>query len=158
MGQPARRASGAYARYLRAVVIGAVLLLMLGIMALGLRGGGASAPAAPGAVGTPNPGDAQLTARGREVYAATCAVCHGATLAGHPAWTVGAGEGLAPPLDASGPSPGKSTVQLVAITRDGTAAGMPGYGGTLSDEDLRAVVSYIVSTWPPEARAAQPAE
>lgn len=158
MSQPARRRPGAYARYMRAVVIGAVLLLLLGMVALGLRGGGRSAVLAPGEPRALAPDDARLTARGREVYAATCAVCHGATLAGHPAWTAGAGAGLAPPLDAGGPSPGRSAVQLVAITRDGTAAGMPGYGGTLSAEDIRAVLSYIISTWPPEVRAAQPAE
>lgn len=32
---------------------------------------------------------------------------------------------------------------------------MPGFGGTLSDEEIRAVLAYIKSSWPPKIRAEQ---
>jgi mono/diheme cytochrome c family protein len=142
---------------MRAVAVGAVLLLMAGVLALSFRArpdaGGVS-----GGIITLAPDDARLVADGRVVYAESCAVCHGATLEGHPAWSGGSGDGLAPPLSAAGPSPSKSDAELVEITRAGTANGMPGFAGALSDAEIRAVLSYIESTWPPEARVEQPAE
>jgi mono/diheme cytochrome c family protein len=32
---------------------------------------------------------------------------------------------------------------------------MPGFGGALSDDEIRAVIDYIKSTWPDEIRRAQ---
>jgi mono/diheme cytochrome c family protein len=152
--KPRRRPSRAYRRYLRAVVIGGVLLLMLAIVTLALR------PRPPGgevqAVGALVPGDRRLVAEGRAVYERACAACHGAELEGHPAWAAG-GEGLAPPLDASGPAPTKSDADLIRITSEG-APGMPGYGASLTGDEIRAALSYMKSSWSPAAQTAQPAE
>jgi mono/diheme cytochrome c family protein len=146
---PRRRPGGSYARALRAAAIGGVALLMAGVTAFGLLGtpGGRAGQGGERRTAPLDPQDARLVAQGREVYARSCAVCHGALLEGHPSWQEGAANGLASPLDASGPSPGKSDAELLTITRDGSASGMPAFGGALSDEEIRAVLSYIKSTW-----------
>ena len=63
----------------------------------------------------------------------------------------------APPHDATGHTWHHPDTQLFAITRHGTAAlvgngyksRMEGFGDTLSDDDILAVLAYIKSTWPP---------
>jgi mono/diheme cytochrome c family protein len=37
----------------------------------------------------------------------------------------------------------------------GYQSDMPGFGGALSDDEIRAVLDYIKSTWPDEVRRAQ---
>jgi mono/diheme cytochrome c family protein len=163
-----RRGPGAaYSRYLRGVVIGGFLLLMLGIVLAGLRpseGG----PGSPLPVAAPDASDAALVERGRALYVSSCASCHGARLEGQESWQDAppGGPALAPPLDASGPAPQQSDATLFGITKWGGQAyaqpgylnAMPAFGGALSDEDIRAILSYIESTWPPDVRAAQPVE
>jgi mono/diheme cytochrome c family protein len=159
----ARKAAGSsYARLLRVVVFGGVLLLMLGIVALSLRPQGRSGPGQ-----ALDPGDTRLVTEGQALYGRYCAACHGTQLEGRAGWQEipPGGPALAPPLDASAHAWHHPDAQLFGIVRDGGQAyspegymnGMPAFGGTLSDAEIRAILSYIKSTWPAEVQTAQPA-
>lgn len=106
----------------------------------------------------------QLTL-GRTVYAENCASCHGINLEGQPDWKSRNANGRmpAPPHDATGHTWHHADAQLFAITKFGTAAvvrngyqsDMPGFGDTLSDDEISAVLAYIKSTWPDQEAAYQ---
>lgn len=102
--------------------------------------------------------------RGRAVYVEHCAACHGARLDGQPDWQVRGPDGLlpAPPHDASGHTLHHGDDTLLRIVRDGMAALVPGYrttmpayAGVLSDAEIRDVLAWIRSTWPPRLQAIQ---
>ena len=110
------------------------------------------------------PDDATLTERGRQVYLAHCAACHGAELQGQPDWRTRGADGSlpAPPHDASGHTWHHPDELLFRMTKYGVgrAAGlegyesaMPAYEGLLDDEEIVAVLSWIKSQWPAEVRA-----
>lgn len=112
--------------------------------------------------------DERVLARGREVYAAHCAACHGARLEGQPNWRERGADGRlpAPPHDATGHTWHHADEALIRITRLGVAAAanlpgydsaMPAYQGVLADDDIVAVLSWIKSQWPPQERAWQEA-
>jgi mono/diheme cytochrome c family protein len=69
----------------------------------------------------------------------------------------------APPHDASGHTWHHPDGVLFRITKEGPAAvvgggyesDMPGFGDILGDEDIRAVLAFIKSTWPERERAYQ---
>jgi mono/diheme cytochrome c family protein len=71
----------------------------------------------------------------------------------------------APPHDASGHTWHHPDDVLFGITKRGLApyappgyvSDMPAFGGTLSDDEIRAVLAYIKSQWPPQIRARQKA-
>jgi mono/diheme cytochrome c family protein len=106
-----------------------------------------------------------LVAEGREIYAAQCAACHGVELEGQPGWRspLPSGRLPAPPHDASGHTWHHSDAVLFRIVKDGTAAvvgggyesDMPAFGEVLGDDEIRAVLSYIKSTWPERERQHQ---
>lgn len=111
---------------------------------------------------------AQQAARialGQRLYAENCASCHGVDLEGQPDWKTPNAQGRlpAPPHDASGHTWHHSDEQLFAITKFGTAAlvgngyesDMIGFGDTLGDDEIRAVLDYIKSTWPDREAARQ---
>lgn len=114
-----------------------------------------------------NPDDVQQVARGKPVYANHCAACHGVRLEGQPDWRnkLPSGRMPAPPHDATGHTWHHPDPVLFGITKHGLIPGkyappgyqsdMPAYGGTLSDEDIWAVLAYIKSSWPQEIRRAQ---
>jgi mono/diheme cytochrome c family protein len=114
-----------------------------------------------------DPDDTQLVARGKSVYDQYCGSCHGVRLEGQPNWKdkLPTGRMPAPPHDASGHTWHHPDSVLFGITRLGLVPGkyappkyesdMPGFGGTLSDDDIWAVLAYIKSSWPPEIRKAQ---
>ena len=112
-----------------------------------------------------NPGEAAAIARGRQLYAANCASCHGAKLEGQPDWKrpLPSGRMPAPPHDASGHTWHHPDGVLLRITKEGPAAvvgngyesDMQGFGDVLSDEEIRAVLTFIKSTWPDRERAYQ---
>jgi len=96
-------------------------------------------------------------ALGQQVYAERCASCHGANLEGQPDWMQRKADGRlpAPPHDATGHTWHHSDRQLFQIVKDGIAAILPGYetdmpafGGVLTDDEIRAALDYIKSTWP----------
>jgi mono/diheme cytochrome c family protein len=109
--------------------------------------------------------DAATIARGETLYAGRCASCHGAKLEGQPDWKspLPSGRMPAPPHDASGHTWHHPDGVLFRITKEGPAAvvdggyesDMPGFGDILGDEDIRAVLAFIKSTWPERERAYQ---
>jgi mono/diheme cytochrome c family protein len=111
-----------------------------------------------------DPNDAALISRGKVVYAEQCASCHGASLEGQPDWRhrLPNNRMPAPPHDATGHTWHHSDKQLFDMTKIGPAglvpgyqSDMPGFKDILSDADIRAVLSYIESTWPAEIRERQ---
>ena len=106
----------------------------------------------------PTEASAERLDRGRAIYAANCASCHGAKLEGQPDWKsrLPSGRLPAPPHDASGHTWHHPDGVLFRITKEGPAAvvgggyqsDMPGFAGVLSDEDIHAVLDFIKSTWP----------
>jgi mono/diheme cytochrome c family protein len=102
-------------------------------------------------------------ALGEKLYAQQCASCHGANLEGQPDWRKRLPNGRfpAPPHDASGHTWHHPDEVLFAITKHGLVppyapagyeSDMPAFGGKLSDQQIRAVLAYIESRWPPELR------
>lgn len=110
-------------------------------------------------------GEATVIAHGRQLYAEYCAVCHGANLEGQPDWKkpLPSGRMPAPPHDASGHTWHHPDGVLFRITKEGPAAvvgngyesDMPGFGNVMSDEEIRAVLAFVKSTWPERERAYQ---
>lgn len=106
--------------------------------------------------------DAQAVALGRSLYDRHCASCHGANLEGQPNWRQRRADGRlpAPPHDETGHTWHHPDAQLIALTKYGPAAfvqgtyesDMPGFEGTLSDQEIVAVLAFIKSTWPVEIR------
>ena len=110
--------------------------------------------------------DAATLARGQQLYTQHCASCHGAELEGQPNWRQRRADGRlpAPPHDASGHKWHHSDAQLFKLTKRGPAGLVPGYasdmpafGGVLDDDEIRAVLLFIKSTWPADIRARQEA-
>lgn len=132
--------------------IGALILAFFGVWR---HGGSAST-----AVASPD-----VIAQGRQVYTDQCAVCHGADLEGQPDWrsALPSGRLPAPPHDDSGHTWHHSSEVLFRIVKEGTAAivgggyesDMPGFAGVLNDAEIRAVLAYIMSTWPERERLYQ---
>lgn len=103
---------------------------------------------------------------GEGIYKAECASCHGAKLEGQPDWRIRRADGKlpAPPHDASGHTWHHPMEQLAAITKlgmvppnapPGYVSDMPAFGGKLTDRQIRHVLAYIESQWPPEIRASR---
>lgn len=101
---------------------------------------------------------------GEAIYKAECASCHGANREGQPDWRTRKADGRlpAPPHDASGHTWHHPYEQLFAIVKfgmvppqapEGYVSDMPAYGGKLTDEQIRRVLTWIESTWPSEIRA-----
>tara|TARA_R110000751_G_scaffold43895_8_gene100918 strand:- start:5137 stop:5622 length:486 start_codon:yes stop_codon:yes gene_type:complete len=110
------------------------------------------------------PVTADELALGQELYAANCASCHGANLEGQPDWKrrLDSGRMPAPPHDETGHTWHHADRQLFTITKLGVGGVVPGYEsdmpafeGVLTDEEIRAVLAFIKSTWPDRQRAFQ---
>lgn len=112
--------------------------------------------------------DRDLT-NGQTLYAEQCASCHGVDLEGQPNWQTPDENGIlpAPPHDETGHTWHHDNQLLFEYTRlggeaalaargiDGFASGMPGFGGTLTDDDIWDILAYIRSTWPERVQAIQ---
>lgn len=102
---------------------------------------------------------------GRRVYDEQCAACHGRELEGQPDWRTRRADGKlpAPPHDASGHTWHHPDAVLFEIVKHGVqrfaganyASDMPAYEGKLSDAEIRAVIAYVKSRWPEQAREYQ---
>tara|TARA_R110000868_G_scaffold399591_1_gene673454 strand:- start:6237 stop:6641 length:405 start_codon:yes stop_codon:yes gene_type:complete len=102
---------------------------------------------------------------GAALYQQNCASCHGTELQGQPDWRSPGPDGRlpAPPHDGTGHTWHHGDDILFRITRDGTAAvvggeyesDMPGFGDSLRDAEIRAILDYIKTTWPERERAYQ---
>ncbi len=108
-----------------------------------------------------DPSNAQVVDLGRKVYAAHCAVCHGANLEGQANWRERLPNGRmpAPPHDETGHTWHHPDRVLFAITRDGLSppyaprgyeSDMQAFRGRLSDEEIWAALAFIKSRWRPE--------
>jgi mono/diheme cytochrome c family protein len=112
-----------------------------------------------------DPGNRAQVALGQDIYARTCASCHGANLEGQPNWQqeLPTGGRPAPPHDETGHTWHHADETLFTIVRDGGQAvsppgyknNMPAFGSRLSDEEIWAVIAYIKRSWPPEIQALQ---
>ncbi|HEY0857585.1 MAG TPA: cytochrome c [Albitalea sp.] len=113
-----------------------------------------------------DPKDAAQVARGEPLYRRHCASCHGAKLEGQPEWRQRKPDGRlpAPPHDASGHTWHHPNELLVNIVRgglvppwapEGYASDMPAFARVLSDDEIRATLAFIQSSWPPEVWAAR---
>lgn len=140
------------------VVAGGLVLAGIGAAAILVRPGDEATRAAL------RPDDLSRVALGETVYAAHCAACHGANLEGEPDWRDRKPDGLlpAPPHDETGHTWHHPDQVLFELTKYGLPneiggqpyrSAMPAYEGTLSDDEILAVLSYIKSTWPPQVRA-----
>jgi mono/diheme cytochrome c family protein len=98
--------------------------------------------------------DAGAVARGQTVFLANCAACHG---------TKGKGDGPAaaglnpPPVDFTSPlhRQHKTDDLILWVTQGIPGSAMPAFGGTLSDAEIRDVVTYVQSlSFASAARAA----
>jgi mono/diheme cytochrome c family protein len=101
---------------------------------------------------------AETLALGDRLYAQHCASCHGANLEGQPDWRSRLPNGRmpAPPHDESGHTWHHPDEVLFGVTKHGLVppyappgyeSDMPGFAGTLSDDEIRAVLAYIASHW-----------
>lgn len=105
------------------------------------------------AAGAPPP-PADVVARGAAVYDAHCASCHGANLEGQPNWKIALPDGSlpAPPHDIDGHTWHHGDAELLRIIAQGGTiympdSKMPGFAGTLSDEEMRAILAFIKTHW-----------
>lgn len=109
--------------------------------------------------------DNPAVVRGRVLYDANCASCHGRNLEGQPDWRSPGPDGRfpAPPHDATGHTWHHSDADLIAyITLGGQEAlgrmgvsfdsGMPGFGDVLSAQEIAEILHYLKSHWPERER------
>ncbi|MDN5788587.1 cytochrome c [Pseudorhodobacter sp.] len=106
--------------------------------------------------------------RGRVLYDANCAACHGQNLEGQPDWRSPRPDGRfpAPPHDAAGHTWHHSDTALIDyITLGGEEAlaqmgvsfdsAMPAFGDVLSTQEIADILAYIKSRWPDRERQFQ---
>ncbi|WP_239025206.1 c-type cytochrome [Rhodoligotrophos defluvii] len=116
--------------------------------------------------GRADPDDPRQVALGETIYQRYCASCHGARLEGQPNWRARKPDGRlpAPPHDATGHTWHHPDEQLFRITKSGLGpplapsgyeSDMPAFGGTLTDEQIWAVLAFIKSQWPAAIQARQ---
>ncbi len=97
---------------------------------------------------------------GEVTYGQYCASCHRADLSGDPEWKTRNADGSLrpPPHDNTGHTWHHSDTLLLSLTRDDSVfpeSRMPSFGGTLTDDEIIAVLEFIKSSWGPEERAFQ---
>ena len=104
----------------------------------------------------------QNIVRGKSLYTAQCASCHGVNLEGQPNWRVRNADGIlpAPPHDETGHTWHHDNALLFLYTKlggegvlklrdiEGFKSGMPAFSEILSDDEIRDILAYIQSTWP----------
>jgi mono/diheme cytochrome c family protein len=99
---------------------------------------------------------AEQVALGRDLYATHCASCHGGNLEGQPNWQAPLPDGRmpAPPLDATGHAPHHGDPQLFRVVKEGMEAvspgrpsDMPAFAGVLSDDEIRAIIAFLKTSW-----------
>lgn len=109
------------------------------------------------------------TSVGAEIYAATCASCHGANLQGQPDWQTPNADGSLPPPphNEDGHTWHHSDRVLLDYIRLGGAmalaqsgvenfnSGMPEFGSILTEAEIDAVLDYIKSSWPENIKTVQ---
>jgi mono/diheme cytochrome c family protein len=112
-----------------------------------------------------DPTNPEQVAAGQHFYDLTCATCHGKNLEGEKNWQspLPTGGLPAPPHDESGHTWHHPDEILFRVTKLGGGAeappgfksNMPAFSGSLSDEQIWAILAYIKSRWPPHIRSRQ---
>lgn len=113
-----------------------------------------------------DPTDTVQVSRGEKVYQRFCSLCHGKNLQGQSDWRERGPNGKmpAPPHDESGHTWHHSDDMLFGIIKFGLVppyaprnyeTDMPGWGETLQDEDIAAVLAFLKSRWPERERGFQ---
>jgi mono/diheme cytochrome c family protein len=109
-----------------------------------------------------DPTNLAQVAVGEKLYRAHCASCHGRALEGEENWRQQRADGSfpAPPHDETGHTWHHADGQLFDITKRGGAvynprSAMPGFGGTLGDDEIWSILAYIKSRWPEPVQARQ---
>jgi mono/diheme cytochrome c family protein len=104
------------------------------------------------------------TESGDVLYQRHCAACHGSNLEGQANWQTQNPDGSwpAPPHDETGHTWHHRDDYLIRTTLYGGASvtgnqlnRMPAFNHVLSDEDAKAIIDYIKSTWSDEIREMQ---
>lgn len=152
-----RRTNGIAVVVVIALVV-ALVVALAAAMAAAMRGQQGRSRSADNAVkddvvsvaGTP----AAVVTRGAALYAAHCASCHGANLEGQPNWKIALPDGSlpAPPHDIDGHTWHHGDAELLRIIAQGGTiympdSKMPGFAGTLSDDEMRAILAFIKTHW-----------
>ncbi len=136
--------------------LGAVALL---IFASALLTGCSSSPSP--AIPTPDSvSTVQAPSAGRGIFAANCAVCHGAAGEGQPDWHVSRDDGTLPPppLNGDGHTWHHADGLLYRVVSQGGAifedpsipsfkSAMPAFGDRLSHQEIIEVLAYVKSLW-----------
>ena len=109
--------------------------------------------------------DYASVARGKQVYKAQCASCHGRSLQGQPLWQTRDqyASRRAPAQDQTGHSWYHSDDELFAKTKFGRfanaaatpASAMPAFRTTLADRDILSAIAFIKARWPVGVRVLQ---
>ena len=106
-------------------------------------------------------------ALGETVYVDNCASCHGVELEGEADWKQQNEDGSfrSPPHSAEGHTWHHADSVLIEAIKEGgvryeemdigVTSNMPPFSGTLTDEEITAVLNYIKSTWPKDIHALQ---
>lgn len=106
---------------------------------------------------------------GEVLYAKACASCHGVLLEGQKDWRQESESGVfpAPPHDETGHSWHHGDRLLFTYTKfggeaifaakgiEGVKSNMPGFGKTLSDQEIWDILAFIKSTWSERVRKVQ---
>lgn len=135
------------------------LLPGVAILVSGCEQRQASAPAVPAAAAVTRVSDLAVLARGRELFQAHCATCHGARAEGALQWQRADAQGKypPPPLDGTGHAWHHPSAGLKQVINQGTqkiGSNMPAWGNRLSDQDIEAIIAWFQSLWPPEIHQA----
>ena len=109
-----------------------------------------------------DPTNLAQVAVGEKLYGTHCASCHGKALEGEENWRSQRADGSfpAPPHDETGHTWHHADGQLFEITKRGGAAynprsAMPGFGESLSNDEIWSILAYIKSRWPEPVQARQ---
>lgn len=127
-----------------------------GAIAAAHAGSSAESAAAGGARMAAGRGyDFSTLTRGAQLYRRYCAACHGPQAEGAPNWQIKGPDGKYPPPPLNGTAHAwhhpydvlKRTIKKGTIALGGS---MPAWGEKMSDEEIDAVIAWIVSQWPEE--------
>lgn len=122
-----------------------------------------------GLAGPPQQPETSDVEAGQALYAEFCASCHGANLEGQANWRSVGDDGVlpAPPHDQTGHTWHHGDALLFEYTKLGGqmameargisdfTSGMPGFGDSLSDQQVWDILAFIKSTWPERIREMQ---
>tara|TARA_Y100001936_G_scaffold94253_1_gene92763 strand:+ start:6788 stop:7336 length:549 start_codon:yes stop_codon:yes gene_type:complete len=102
--------------------------------------------------------DAEKVKRGKIIYRANCANCHGKNGESKPGWRKRGADGKypPPPLNGSAHTWHHSTTTLYKTIKEGSPpeiGNMPAWGNKLTDNEINDVIVWITSIWPEDLYA-----